>query len=134
MQILAQEAEKLQNVYTPLPLGVHFVFCVIATLLYLVQFYRKGSYHYLLLMIAVDATIITQFWTSAAAIAALGLCEAALLVAAAVISFRYSRALKKLNAEKLAAQEQEAEKAKSVQKAELEKDSKLVDNAFDDEE
>lgn len=133
IQILAKGAQQLQNVYTPLPLSAHFVFCLIATLLYLVQFCRKGSYHYLLLMFAVDATICTQFWTSPTAISALGLCEVALLAAAAVLSFRYSKAMKKLNAEKLAEQDSEEKKAKSVQKAESEKDDKLVDNAFDDE-
>lgn len=128
-EILTQQAGQLQNVYTPLPLTAHFVFCIIATIVYLVQFYRKGSYHYLLMMAAVDATIITQFRTTPAAIAGLAICEAVLLVCAAVLSFRYNKALKKLHEK----EDCEAKKAEEIEKAQAEKDKKLVDNAFDDE-
>ena len=124
----------MQNVYTPMPMGVHFVFCLIATLLYLVQFYRKGAWHYLLLMIAVDLTFITQLWTSHFAISALAIAEAALLIAAAILCFRYNKALKAAHQKQIEEKEREAIKAKLMQKIQQEEDKELVDNAFKDDE
>ncbi len=131
-EILAQQTEKLQNVYTPLPLYVHLTFCIIATVLYLVQFYRKKTFHYVFLMIAVDLTFLTQYITSSAFITTLGVLEVGLLIAAGVTSFKYSKEQKRLNAQKIAFAEAEEQKAKEAQKKQEDKNSKFVDNAFDD--
>ncbi len=124
----------MQNVYTPMPLGVHFIFCLIATLLYLVQFYRKGAWHYILLMAAVDLTFITQFWTSHFAISALAISEAVLLIGAAVLSHRYNKAVRAVRQKLFEEQKKEAIKAKLMQKIKEEEDKELVDNAFKDDE
>ena len=84
IETLAAETATLQNVYAPLPFKVHMIFCVIATLLYITQFIRKGSYHYLTLMIAIDLTIVTQFTTKSFVIGMLFGAEAALLAATAL--------------------------------------------------
>ncbi len=131
IEILTQ-TNQMQNVYTPLPLSVHFVFCVLATILYLVQFYRKGASYYLILMSAVDLTIITQFWTSSVAICALGIAEAVLLIVSAVKAFSYNKQLKMHRSEIIAQQQEEEAKATAVEKAQREHDKNTVDNAFDD--
>ena len=71
LELLANNATGMQNVYTPLPFKVHFIFCIIATLLYLVQFYRKRSAYYLLIMAAIDLTFVTQYWSGKPVIYAL---------------------------------------------------------------
>lgn len=101
IETLAAETATLQNVYAPLPFKVHMIFCVIATLLYITQFIRKGSYHYLTIMVAIDLTIITQFFTKSFAIGMLFGAEVMLLAATAFLSHRFSKAQKaKENAEK----------------------------------
>lgn len=101
IETLAAETATLQNVYAPLPFKVHMIFCVIATLLYITQFIRKGSYHYLTIMAAIDLTIITQFCTKSFAIGMLFGAEVLLLSATAFLSHRFSKAQKaKENAEK----------------------------------
>ena len=99
IETLAAETATLQNVYAPLPFKVHMIFCVIATLLYITQFIRKGSYHYLTLMIAIDLTIVTQFTTKS---------FVALLAATAFISHRFAKKQKAL--------ENAGEKSETAQK------------------
>ena len=107
----------MQNVYTPFPMGMHLVFCIIATIVYGIQFISKKSLHYLLLLLACDATFITQINTSKPVITALFFVEMALLIGAAVFSFKYNKALKAKSAEKSKAPKQKAD---------------AVDSAFED--
>ena len=132
LNILAEES-KMQNVYTPLPLTAHMVFCLIATALYLTLYYRKGSVHYLLLMFAIDATIITQYWTSTLAITLLGIAEILLIGATIFFNVKYQKKLKAENAAKEAARKEAEEKAKAAEKAAEETEENIVENAFDDE-
>ncbi|RGG21857.1 hypothetical protein DWY44_08345 [Ruminococcus sp. AF25-19] len=108
IETLAAETATLQNVYASLPFKVHMIFCVIATLLYITQFIRKGSYHYLTLMIAIDLTIVTQFTTKSFVIGMLFGAEAALLAATAFISHRFAKKQKAL--------ENAGEKSETAQK------------------
>lgn len=96
IEILAAETATLQNVYAPLPFKVHMIFCVIATLLYITQFIRKGSYHYLTIMMAIDLTIITQFTTKSFVIGMLFGAEVVLLAATAIISHMFAKKQKAL--------------------------------------
>ncbi len=68
------------------------IFCVIATLLYITQFIRKGSVHYLIIMTAVDLTLVTQFCTENIVIAFLFGLEVILLVLAGIFSHKFSKA------------------------------------------
>ncbi|MBR4555042.1 MAG: hypothetical protein IKO27_05555 [Ruminococcus sp.] len=133
MYMVTDTGEKMQNVYTPLSLTVHIIFCVIATALYLTLYYRRGSVHYLLLMFAIDATIITQYWTTTLSITLLGISEIVLVGTAIFFYVKYSRKLKAENAAKEAAAKEAEERARAAEKAESDKDQKLVDNAFDDD-
>lgn len=131
-QLMVDDGSKMQNVYTPLPLSVHLVFSLIATALYLALYYRKGSLHYLTLMFAIDATFITQFWTSSIAITLLGILELILIGTTFFLYFKYSKKLKAENAAKEAARKEAEERAKAAEKADNAENEKLVDNAFDD--
>lgn len=133
MHILTEnDGSKMQNVYTPLSLGVHFGFCVIATALYLTLYYRRGSLHYLLLMFAIDATIITQYWTSSIAITLLAVVEIILIGSTIFFYVKYAKKLKAERAQHDAAVKEAEEQAKAAEKAEAEKNKNIVDNAFDD--
>ena len=63
--IFAQE--QLQNVYVPLPLKAHVIFCIIATIVYALEIYRKKSPHYVFMMLAVDATLLMHAFPNSAA-------------------------------------------------------------------
>lgn len=106
IETLADEATALQNVYAPLPLKIHMIFCVIATLLYIAQFIRKGSVHYLIIMAAVDLTLVTQFCTESIVIAFLFGIEVILLVLAGIFSHKFNKAqaIKAENAESAASE------------------------------
>lgn len=73
---------SIQNVHAPLPLTAHIIFCVIATLLYLVQFKRKKMKYYIYLLAAVDLTLLTQIFSNDIAIIAIFIGEVILLVMA----------------------------------------------------
>lgn len=128
--------QGLQNVYTPLSFKTHFIFCIIATVVYLLQFYRKGSWHYLIIMAAVDLTFTTQFtaFQNSRALILLGAAEAALLICAGIVYYKFN---KKQKAE-IRAREQaldiENEKKRKVQKLQEKLDSDPVNSAFDDSE
>ena len=102
MELLAKQVQGLQNIYTPFPFTVHLIFCIIATIVYIAQYTRKKSIHYLLIMLAIDATFVTQICTSEIIITCLFILEAALLIAAAIFSHQYSKSLK---AEKISSAE-----------------------------
>lgn len=138
-EILSSAYQGMQNVYTPLSAKAHFVFCLIATVVYLLQFYRRGSWHYLVIMAAVDVTFVTQtsICRTSGAIAVLGAVEFVLLAFAAVLSIRFSRSQKAaaaVQAEEQARLDEEKERRQTAEKLQRSKDKKIVDNAFDDGE
>lgn len=132
LEILTNKSSELQNVYTPLPFNIHFGFCILATLLYLVQFWRKKSAYYLLIMIAVDLTFVTQYWTSKPVIWGLAIAEILLIAAAVVSAYLHNKKVKAENAEKIAMENQALKNKKEAELAEAEKDKKVVENAFED--
>ncbi len=131
---LFSAAQGLQNVYTPFPLKMHLGFCVLATVLYLLQFYRKGSWHYLVLMAAMDLTFITQtsICRTGGRIAMLGVVEVALLAIAFVLNHHRSKELKAQQAAAAAAADEQDERRRAAEREQSEKDSNVVDNAFED--
>lgn len=91
IEILSQDTTAMQNVYTPLPMNIHLIFCIIATVVYLAQYARKGAVHYLLLMLAVDLTFVTQICTTNAVIGFLFAAEVVLLICSGVFSYRFNK-------------------------------------------
>ena len=118
-------SNTVQNVHAPLPLEAHIGFCVIATVVYAIQFARKKINYYLYLLIAINLTLVTQFFEQDYVIGAVAIVEIILLV----MAFVSSRKAKK--AQKLA---QEKEKQREIM-AEGEKASEALKNSgsIDDE-
>ena len=83
--------DQMQNVYVPLPFSWHLGFCIIATVVYALEIYRKGSIHYLFMMLAVDATIMMQFFNNSTAVVVLAVLESLLLGAAIVFAVLESK-------------------------------------------
>lgn len=130
---------KLQNVYAPLPLTAHLVFCALATLLYAVLFNRWGKRHYLILIIAIDLTLMTQFWTSKIVIFALGISEVVLLITAGVLAYKSNKEEKKRDEERR--RNEKLREEERIRRKEAEKlfvnqeyiDKNFVRDAFDDD-
>ncbi len=139
MLTLQESFSKLQNVYAPLPLTAHLVFCALATLLYAVLYNRWGKRHYLIIMIAIDLTLMTQFWTSKVLIYALGICEIALLITAGVLAYRSNKEEKLRDEERRRSEkerEEERQRRKEAEKLFVNQeyiDKNFVRDAFDDD-
>lgn len=132
--LINNTTNNLQNVYTPLPFKIHFAFCIIATLIYLLQYYRKRSLYYIFIMFAIDLTFVTQYYTSKAAIIALFIAEVVLIALAVVFSYKYNKKIKAENAAENAEKEKENAQKKEAEKAFSENEKKVIGNAFDDKE
>ncbi|MBR1864175.1 MAG: hypothetical protein IJ806_08835 [Ruminococcus sp.] len=91
IQLFSAGSNMMQNVCTPLPFKMHVGFCILASVVYLIQFYRKGSWHYVMLMFAADATFATQIYTEDWFIGVLFVVEAMLLIAAGILAHRYNK-------------------------------------------
>ncbi len=132
--------DNMQNVYAPLPLTAHIIFCALATLLYAVLFNRRGKRHYLIVMIAIDMTIMTQFWTDSVVIMALGISEVILLALAIFLGYKENKEEKERDKERRELAEKK--RLEREEKARSEKlfvkqeyiDQNFVDNAFEDDD
>ena len=128
------EQVGLQNVYTPLPLELHILFSVFATIVLMIQFFRKKRVCYLLSTLAIDATLITHFaFENKRVILVLEIVEL-LLVAGCIIDIvaAYVKRKKETHSEK----EQESlleEQQKDREKREIISDKDILDKAFDSE-
>lgn len=91
---MALTADSVQNIHAPLPLTAHIAFCIIATLLYIVQYKRLRLNYYIYMTIAVDLTLATQFFTENYVIMVLGIAEVILLVMAYISNRKYKKMLK----------------------------------------
>ncbi len=122
----------MQNIYAPLPLTAHLIFCTLATLLYATLFNRRGKKHYLVIMIAIDLTLMTQFWTDKVVIFALGFSEAVLLILAAALAIKSGREEKAREEERLRREQLEIEKKAEKQASEkLFVKQEYIDKQFD---
>ena len=124
----------LQNVYTPLPFEIHLVFSVFATVVLLIQFFRKNRVCYLFATLAIDATLITHFaFENKTVILVLEIIELA-LVAGCIIDILVAYVKKRKKTE----DNKEQEKLLETQQKEREKreeisDKDILDKAFDSE-
>lgn len=135
LELLINNTENnMQNVYTPLPFKIHFIFCIIATLIYLAQYVRKHSLYYLFIMFAIDLTFVTQYFTSKPVIIALFIAEIILITLAVIFAYKYNKKVKLENAEAEAEKNKELSNKKEAEKVFSENEKKIVDNAFNDKE
>lgn len=70
---------------------MHMGFCIFATIIYLLEFYRKRSPHYLLMMLAVDATFLVQLFPNSTMVGILAVIEGVLLIGAIVLAVVWSK-------------------------------------------
>ncbi len=128
--------EGLQNVFNPLPLKMHIGLCILATILYLIQYYRKGSWHYLLLMIGIDLTYLTQtnLCYKKGFIPILGVAEGLILLGALLTYLSFAKKEKAKHAAAAAAADEADERRKNVEKEQAKLDKNVVDSAFEDGE
>lgn len=112
-----------QNIYAPFDLSFHLFFCIAATLIYAVQFFRKGYPHYILMIIAIDITLVAQFTASEKHIIILGIVEILLLAVIFILMARIS--LKRKRANLLALRDNNSSPKTPRKKH-------FVDDAFDD--
>lgn len=120
---MLSSAKTLAN--APMPMLPHFIFCIIATLVFGAQYIRKRSNYYIYLIIAVDLTLITQFFEQDMVIIAAFVGEVILLIMAAVSAITTKRAL----AAEQAKAEKEAAMAEGAQAR-----AELTGNSGDDDE
>ncbi|MFT3952229.1 MAG: hypothetical protein QM689_09870 [Oscillospiraceae bacterium] len=133
---LAQASDTaIYNVYTPLPYKTHMIFCCLATLLYAFQFSRKRKFYYLLMLIAIDLTIVTQFTDKESTIHLLGAAEAVLLIAAFVVSRIDARKAKARTAALAQEEQARAQIAADNENAERAFErAEFIDHAFDEKD
>ncbi len=137
LEIFSSTAEQgMQNVYTPLSLKTHFIFCILATVLYLVQFYRRGSWHYLFIMAAIDLTFATQtsLCQTAHSVTILGFIEIALLICALIFYIMFAKKRKSALASVNEQLDEENRRQREADKKAQSQDRHLVDNAFEDKD
>lgn len=106
--LAADTTDQMQNIYIPLPLGMHIGFCIIATIVYILEIYRKKSRHYFFMMLAVDATLLMQVFPNSTMVVILAIIEALLLGAAGVMAYmehKKNKLEQQAEAEKTAAEQ-----------------------------
>lgn len=86
------------NIYAPFPFPLHLGFCIFSTLFLIIQFYRKKHLYYILLILGIDLTFVTQFneiTDNDKLILAIGIAEFVLLLAIIILMAIASRKNKK---------------------------------------
>ena len=134
MTIFDADVVGLQNVHTPLSSSQHLGFCIIATVIYLIQFYRHGGWHNLLLLLAIDLTYITQ--TSLCSeendYLLLGIAEVVLLAASFTMQILFNKKQKSAKLAAEAAADEQNERRTAAENEQKAQDEKFVDNAFEE--
>ncbi len=72
----------IEALYTPFKFNIHLIFCIIATIVYILQYKLKGNKNSLLYMIGIDLTFITQINAEPVTITTLAICEVFILLVA----------------------------------------------------
>ncbi|MGN1134016.1 MAG: hypothetical protein ACI4RN_06125, partial [Oscillospiraceae bacterium] len=112
----------------------HFIICIITTLLYLILYYRKRCAYYLLIMLGIDLTFITQIWTATPVIVGLLIAEIAIIIAAFVSLSKYNKKIKAQQADEIQAAKAMQTAQKAAEKAQNAEDKKIIDNAFNEDD
>ncbi len=103
----------LENSVFPLPVKSHIIFCVIAVAFFLLQFIRLRYRYQLVLAAAVPATLLVYVSDNRTWFYGVGVLEICLLLLALVLAIVQHKKLAKEEAEKAAAEEKAAARAKT---------------------
>lgn len=134
----------IQNRFAPLPRSLHIAFCVIATILFAVIYFKYRNLKDILWLAVCDLTVILQFYGDKTTATVIGVFEVILLV---MIYIEYLKECKikkaKIAAEKASSQSQKPDdgledvaKAVKQERAKLAPDSgsDIISQAFDNED
>ncbi len=126
------EQVGLQNVYTPLPFKIHLLFSVFATIVLIIQLFRKKRICYLLATLAIDSTLITHFaFDSRRVIFALEIVEL-VLVAGCIVDIIIAYLKKRKQTRDERNQESLLEsRQKERERKEIVSDADVLEKAFD---
>ncbi len=72
--------DVLQNRFAPLPMNLHIIFCILATALFLLLYFRTKKLSNVFWMLICDATIILQWHGDPVTALGVGICEIVLFV------------------------------------------------------
>ncbi len=72
--------DVLQNRFAPLPMKLHIIFCILATALFLLLYFRTKKLSNVFWMLICDATIILQWYGDPMTALGVGICEIVLFV------------------------------------------------------
>lgn len=65
----------LQNRFAPLPMNLHIIFCILATALFLLLYFRTKKLSNIFWLLICDATIILQWFGDPVTAVGVGICE-----------------------------------------------------------
>lgn len=139
--ILAQAAAGLRSRFAPMPTNLHIIFCIAATVIFLLIFLRNKTVSSLIWAMICDATLILQFYDDSSTALAVGICEIFLFAILIFVSIgEKNRSKKSVDGSKQDPEPPEPDDRKDIEnliKAEQNKipgkDSDIIDRAFEDD-
>lgn len=125
----------LQSRFAPLPMHLHIIFCVLATVLFIVIYLRNKKLSNIFWLLICDATLVLQWYGDKVTALGVGICEIVLFVLL-VLELRKE---KKADAEKTSEKNgdvvdelKDIEKVvKSERKAIMNEEADFIDEAFE---
>lgn len=133
--ITAAQMNALRSRFTPMPMGLHIGFCIFATVVLLLVYFRRKKVSSLIWLLICDATVILQFYNDRRTALAVGICEVILFAILFWVWLGEYRASKKAEAEKKDSEPEdsqpEPDELKDIEKLVKTERSKLADNSND---
>ncbi len=96
----------LQSRFAPLPMHLHVIFCVLATVLFVVIYLRTKKLSNIFWLLICDATLVLQWYGDKTTALGVGICEIVLFVLL-VLELRKEKKADAKNAEKPSAENKE---------------------------
>ncbi|MCD7846759.1 MAG: transmembrane domain-containing protein [Oscillospiraceae bacterium] len=125
-------ASTLQSRFAPLPKNMHIIFCIIATVVFLVLYLKKRKIVDLLWLLVCDLPLILQFYGDSTTAAVVGVCEVILLVAIFVFWLQDRKNSKNQPNDESGSEGGDVDDLKDVEQAVKVERSKLAGNDADD--
>ncbi len=134
--ILAAQMSELRSRFTPLPAKLHIIFCLLATVIFLVHYFRRKKVSSLIWILICDSTVILQFYSDRRTAIAVGICEIVLFAVLFKVWFvEYRERKKAAEEEKKKTPDEpstpEQDELKDIEKLVKTERSKLADNSDD---
>lgn len=122
----------LQSRFAPFPKKLHVIFCIIATVAFIIIYFRTRKISNLLWMIACDTMLILQFYGDKATVTVIGILEVIVFSAIFVLYLKDKKA-KKAGSPKSEDGRDDLEKAIKAERSKLANDTKddVISQAFD---